>query len=151
MIYDNMARASLYCAVHPRFERAFAFLGRLDLDALPLGRMAIEGDDIFAMIQTYDTKPSLPRAIERHRTYIDIQFIVRGVENIGLCPFHDLAPVTPYDAAKDIEWLAGDAVEVPLAENHFMVIYPHEAHQPGLHAGGTPVAVKKIIVKVRYQ
>ena len=150
MIYDHISKASHYFKAHPRFEQAFAFLVRPDLDALPLGRIELDGDNLFALIQTYDTKDALPRAIERHRTYIDIQFIVSGTEHIGVALSDTLKPTTPYDETKDIEWFTGDAIELPLSSNQFMVLFPHEAHQPCLHSSDIPSPVKKIVVKVRY-
>ena len=150
MIYDHISKAPDYFKTHPRFEQAFAFLMRPDLDTLPLGKLELDGDNLFAIIQTYDTKDPLPRAIERHRTYIDIQFILHGIEKIGISPPHTLKPSIPYDEAKDIEWFTGDALELPLAQRHFLVLFPHEAHQPGLHFATCPSPVKKIVVKVRY-
>jgi len=148
MITDHISNAHLY-PLNPRFEKAFKFLSRCDLDALPVGRHDIDGDTVFALVQTYDTRPPLPHRLETHRKYIDVQFLVSGHENIALASLEELTVTEPYDATKDATfYLADTATEIPLNALHFMILFPHEAHQPCLHPGTTPVAVKKIVVKV---
>jgi len=151
MITDHIDNAHCY-PLDARFEKAFKFLRRDDLDSLPVGRYDIEGDTIFALVQHYDTRPPLPRWVEAHQKYIDVQFMVSGNERIALAPLHGLVVTEPYNEAKDITFYSADAVtEFALNARHFMVIFLHEAHQPYSHPlpAATPVAVKKVVVKIR--
>lgn len=149
MIHDRIANAALYAGASPRLAAAFAFLSRGDVAALPPGRYPIEGDDVFALVQTYDTRDPEPRRFETHRRYVDVQYLAEGSERIGLADPATLRCTEPYDAAKDAEFLTGQGVDVPLSRGQFMVLYPHEAHQPCLHPDDRPVPVRKIVVKVR--
>ena len=150
MIVDHISNAHCY-PLGERFEEAFRFLSRDDLGALPTGRYDINDDAVFALVQTYDTRPPLPRRLETHKKYVDVQFLVSGLETIGLAPLHGLTVTDRYDVVKDAAFYTADEVtEIPLRTRHFMILFPHEAHQPCLHPslGAKPVAVKKIVVKV---
>ena len=63
-----------------RFQKAYAFLNRDDLGSLPLGRVDIDGDAVFANVQEYDTVPAEEKQLEAHRRYYDVQFVVSGEE-----------------------------------------------------------------------
>jgi beta-galactosidase beta subunit len=56
-----------------RFAKAFHFLQTADLENAEPGRVDIDGDQIFALIQEYNTKPLAQGFWEAHRKYIDIQ------------------------------------------------------------------------------
>ena len=149
MIYDHISKAAMYFGVHPRFEAAFAFLARKDLGALPAGRVDILGDELYALVQKYDTHPLSPGIIEVHRKYIDIQVVLHGEEHFGIAPLHALTAAKPYDEQKDMAFFSGDVTALPLPQHHFIVVHPNEPHAPGLTPCHTPVPVTKIIVKVK--
>ena len=83
MIHDTLAHASQYEVLGPRIEAALRLLRQNDLNALPLGRWEIDGQDLFAIVDEYDSKPLEKCFWEAHRKYIDVQFLVRGVEQMG--------------------------------------------------------------------
>ena len=60
-----------------RFQKAYAFLNRDDLGSLPLGRVDIDGDAVFANVQEYDTVPAEEKQLEAHRV------AMRGGEAVG--------------------------------------------------------------------
>ena len=82
MIIDNLKNSRLYCGVNPGFETAFKFLEKAMTEDLPTGRYELDGDRVYAMVQAYDTKPSEAGVYEGHENYIDVQFIISGVECI---------------------------------------------------------------------
>ena len=49
---------------------------------------------------------------------------------------------------KDVEFLTGDGAFVQLAAGDFVVLWPGEAHMPGM-ANGAPAPVTKVVVKIR--
>ena len=130
-------------------ERAFEYLARTDLTALPLGRTSIEGDDLYVTVSDAETRAPEQVRFESHRRYIDIQLVVRGQEAIGFAPVASLATVEPYDAAKDIEFFAVPQQPTSLAlhEGDFAVFVPGDGHRPGLHLDGPHVS-RKAVVKV---
>lgn len=130
-------------------ERAFEYLARTDLAALPLGRTAIEGDDVYVTVTETGTRPPEQVRFESHRRYIDIQLVVQGQEVIEVAPAASLAVVEPYDAAKDIEFYAVPESRgtIALRAGDFAVFVPGDGHRPGLHLDGPHVS-RKAVVKV---
>jgi len=147
MITDTLEQASRYETLHAGFKAAFDFLRDTDLLSLAEGRTVIEGDRLFALTQSYGTRPVADGKLEAHRTYIDIQFIVSGEECIGYAPLGEQPPVDPFDTEKDIGFYHGEASFVKLSAGMFAVFFPHDAHLPGRHLG-IPSQVKKVVLKV---
>ena len=73
--------------------RALDFLKNTDLQALPGGRHAIEGDMMYANVDDVETKLFETTKPESHKNYVDIQFMVKGQENMGF--FVDRGRVKP--------------------------------------------------------
>lgn len=150
MIHDKLPNLLLYLGVSPHFAAAADFLATNDLSKLPAGRNEIDGDNVFANVNDYETHGDDPERYEDHRRYIDIQVVASGSELVGMAPYTgDLPVVKPYDEAGDIEFVRASGDGVPLRAGEFLVIFPHEAHQPAIHPATGPEKVRKIIVKVR--
>ncbi len=147
MVIDTLDNSSRYEVLHPRFKAAFDFLRRPDLGAVAPGRTAIDGDALFAIVQTYDTKPIQEGKIEAHKRYIDIQFVVEGEEFVGYAPLGGQAVATPFDAEKDIAFYDGEAWFTRLRKGMFAIFYPEDAHLPCRHTD-KPSRVKKIVLKI---
>ena len=130
-------------------ERPFEYLERTDLAALPLGRTAIEGDDVYVVVSEAETRPPAQVRFEAHRRYIDIHLVVRGQEAIGLAPVAALVTSEPYDATKDVEFFEAprESATLALPAGEFAVFVPGDGHRPGLHLDG-PHLTWKVVVKV---
>lgn len=118
-----------------------------DLLTLAPGRYEIMGEDCYATIEDYLTKPRNGKRWECHRNHIDIQCVATGRELVGCA---DLAAMTgvEYDPAKDLEFLEGpDGGFVGLEAGSFAIVYPEDAHMPGICVD-EPEPVRKIVVKV---
>ncbi len=149
MITDTLQNAALYEALHPGFKPAFDFLRNNDLSALVPDIYEIDGRNIYAMVQEYDTKPLAEGKWEAHRSYIDIQYIIEGEELLGDVPTGRLSPMVPYSAEKDIEFLTGEGSLVTLCREDFMILYPHDAHMPGIAVQQKSAKVRKVVLKIR--
>jgi beta-galactosidase beta subunit len=57
MIQDVFERAPVYFGLNPHLERAFAFLARPDLAALPVGRHDVDGDRAWAVVARGPSRP----------------------------------------------------------------------------------------------
>ena len=147
MIIDDLKNAHQYHGIGPRFARAFSWLGETDLEAMAPERRAIEGDDIYAMIQQYDSKPKSEGLWEAHRKYADIQYVVSGAEHMGWAPVASLK-AGPYDADKDFLKAEGTGQFLELRAGSFIVLFPQDAHMPSV-AIDRPQPMKKVVVKVR--
>lgn len=147
MIIDTLSHAALYFALGPRLERALRFLQTLDAARAPVGRHEIAGDQVFALVQEYESRPLSAGAWEAHRKYMDVQYVAAGAEQMGYAPVASLQ-TGPYDADKDFLRLEGEGQFFRLEAGQFAIFAPQDAHMPGLQARG-PQRVKKVVVKVR--
>lgn len=134
----------------PSLRRAFDFLQVRDLPQLPDGRVDIDGDRVFALVQRYETVRTDAPKYECHRKYIDVQFIATGEEVIGWAPAERMSVTEAYDAGKDVCFgtiAAGTWTPVRLEAGQLMVLWPEDAHAPK-GATGESKRVMKIVVKV---
>lgn len=148
MILDSLENRARYHALHPRLEEAFDYLQTADLGALPAGRHAIAGDDIFINVMDVDLKRPADAKLEVHDRYLDIQVLVRGErESFGWSQRDRLAqPLGAFDEEKDIRFFD----DVPqtyyeVTPGQFTLLFPEDAHAPMVGEG----AIRKVIVKVR--
>ena len=131
-------------------EAGFEFLERIDPAALPLGRHAILGDDVYASVSKAPSRAPESAQFESHREYIDIQVLLSGEEMIAVLPVGQLAVAAPYDPVKDITWhpIPPRYFALAIPPGHFVVLFPEEGHLPLCHAGG-PHELHKVVVKVK--
>lgn len=152
-----------------RWQAAFEFLSRL----FPQGQSAEQRDDVlaqlkrgridiadgvFATISDYKTKPLAQAYPESHQRYVDIQYVAKGKECIGVT--RDTIPVyLPYDAEKDITFYTSKNLSYHVADpNKFFVFFPSDCHAPGISVPDTvrdivPVTsgmVTKIVIKLLF-
>ena len=146
MIIDEIGNAHLYYAVHPKFKPAFDYVSQIDIHTIPAGRYEIEGKSMYALVQEYDTKRKEQGKWEAHRRYIDLQYVVKGIEGIGFANIHQLQQGA-YDASKDFLPLEGEGDLVTLRAGNFVLLFPEDAHMPGM-AISAPASVKKIVLKI---
>lgn len=139
-----------YAKVHSRFEKAFAALKELASSAPADGTYKIDGDDIYAMVQTYVPKEMTEATkLETHRDYIDIQYLIENGEMMLYEREEELVPVSDYkpDAQFFAQNNGYDTLYVN--EGELLVFFPGEAHAPGLAQNEAQKTVRKIVMKVR--
>src|SRR5262245_27504458 len=129
---DDLAGAPRYAGLHPLFARAFAFLQRPDLAALPDGKHTILDDRLFAIVARSQGRGAERALLEFHRRYIDIQYVLAGTDLIGWQPTSRCQHVaTPYDEIKEVGFFADrPATWISVAAGQFAVFFPDDAHAP---------------------
>ncbi len=147
MILDTLPNSHLYHGLHQRLPRAFQFLKDSNLQMMEPGRYEINGQDIYAIVISCDTKHQSESVWEAHRKYIDIQYLVGGAEKMGYANLETLTVTKEYSAEDDCLLLSGDGDFFLVKPGQFVVFMPQDAHMPGL-AAPTPQLVKKVVVKI---
>lgn len=147
MILDTIDKLDQYASLNPLFAQAIEYLKQTDLQALPVGKVQLKGNDLVVNVNETNPKTKEEAKLETHRQYVDIQIPLSGPEVMGYTP-GDALPDAEYNAEKDITFFPG------LAESYFTVkpgmfaiFFPQDGHAPGI----TETGVKKIIVKVLNQ
>jgi YhcH/YjgK/YiaL family protein len=149
MIIDSLQNAHLYHGLGPRFIKAFEYLVQTDFTSLPKGKYEIDGTDIFAIVNEYDTIPAAGEQMEAHKKHIDVQYIVQGQEQIGHDFLQQQTPSKAYDEESDY-MLFGEqpAFFSRLQPHYFAVFFPGDLHMPNL-VDGQSMKVKKVVVKIK--
>lgn len=151
MIFDTLKNSACYEGVHARFKDAFAFLEKATREDLPVGRYELDGSELFAMVQEYETNPPDHVRFEGHRSYIDIQYLMRGVEVIEVVDLSSAEAEGEFSEEKDVGFFKdhSEPVRAILHAGEFGIFLPHDIHKPGMELGNNPASVKKIVVKVK--
>ena len=148
MIIDSINNAHYYMNLHPDFPLLVSALN--EIDSLPAFTepQSIGWNESYFMVQSYTPASSANRLWETHRRFIDVQIILSGSERIGWSPSNMLTIVEPYDAEKDIEVLDGEGLMHSLGPGDFVILFPTDAHMPGIINGKRRNNVTKIVSKL---
>jgi YhcH/YjgK/YiaL family protein len=151
MIFDTLKNKDRYTALHPRFREAFDFIEAAVGGSFPVGTYELSGKDLYASVQEYTTKQADEGMFEGHESYIDIQYLVSGLEAVDMAEKTGMLVKIPYDSDRDVEFYedTDKAMHALLEAGSYGIFYPNDIHKPGLAFAGIPVKVKKIVVKIR--
>ena len=130
-------------------EPAFRFLESHPLEAMEPKRYEVDGERVYATVSVDKTIAPEKNRFEAHRKYIDLHYLVRGVELIGSAPASALREKQPYAEDKEAA-----LYEVPdkyrrhlLRPGDFVVFFPGQAHMPWCYAERSE-EIRKVVVKV---
>ena len=146
MICDTLANLETYTGISDRLAKGLRLLRETDFSAMEAGRYEVEGKDLFYMIQSYQSKEKNDTP-EAHRKYIDIQYYLSGEEIIGYAPLSEMTEEVSANPEGDIWFYHGPVTPLKMSEGKFAVLFPQDAHAPGI-AVGEPAPVRKVVVKV---
>ena len=145
MILDTLENAAKYAGLKFGISEAFGFLDQPGLAELPDGKHEIIGDRVYAIVERRPARAIEEGALEGHRKYIDIQYVISGDESMGWSAREGLVNSVEYDEGKDLEFFEGEPgsiVRVP--PGCFTVFLPTDAHLPCIGNG----PIHKVVVKV---
>ena len=148
MITDNIKNAGLYYGIGTKMEKALKYLQENDFSKMETGKYEIDGSDVFALVQKYDSKPIADGKWEAHRNYIDVQYVANGAEQMGYAYLGALKVTKEYDPAGDYLLLDGEGVMLQCTQGTFAVFGPEDAHMPCI-AIEAPQTIIKVVVKVK--
>lgn len=148
MIIADLKDFKRYCNYDEKMQKAFKFLKENNLRALETGKHLIDGEDIFVLVQSYTTKENLLCYFESHKRYVDIQFIVSGVEKMSWFPIERLTLTEDDLANSDKALYKEDSIgnDFIVNEGQFVIFYPEDGHKACI-AVEEPCLVKKNSVK----
>lgn len=151
MIIDSLANANLYTGISNKITKAFEWLINTDLNNLNTGKYFIDDENIFAIVQEYQTLDEVNEQMEAHKKYIDVQYMISGEEMVGLSLFSNQTISKSYDEESDfMQFSDPPTFYAILTEGSFMIFYPTDLHMPCLQII-EPSLVKKVVVKVRVE
>lgn len=148
MFSSNIGIAEKYNYLEEKFRKGYQWLRETDIHSLPEGSYPVVGEDVVAHVQEYTTFPADQGLFETHEKYFDIQYMVSGKEQFGICKRDGLI-VKERKEENDLIFYEEPELSgtVLLLEGDFIVVAPEDAHKPRCVAG-EPCKVKKVVIKV---
>lgn len=148
MIFDSIKNIDKYLQIDSDIKD---FICSLNSSA-KCGKVFLSEDKLtYANIDEYITKDWAKCKLEAHQKYIDIQLLLDGIEELEYVDVEGLNVAETYNEARDVMFFAPvDKVlnKVVLEPGNFIMLYPHEAHQPQMAYQNQPSKVKKVVVKI---
>ena len=147
MVFGTIDHLSQYLGLPEGVVKGLTFLAETDFSKLQEDTVCIDGDAVTASIKRYTTAQTNDTP-EAHEKYIDIQYMIEGEEYIGVCPLADATEQVKADPQNDIWFYHAPVQPLLLKGKRFIVLWPDDAHAPGISVG-EDTAVKKCVIKVR--
>ncbi|EGJ71036.1 Conserved hypothetical protein CHP00022 [Bacteroides coprosuis DSM 18011] len=147
MILSTLENSARIESLHPLFKIAFNYIKTQDLLNTDLGRIELDGDNLFINNSEVDGLRKEDQILEVHQKYIDIHVLLSGEETVGWLPTSELQTLkTSYQDDKDYAFYSDKpATYVTMRPGDFLIVYPEDAHAPIISSG----KIRKAIVKVK--
>ena len=150
MVTDRIDHKFLYKDLGNGIAKALDYLANTDFKDILPGKYSLVEDELFALVNEYTTKHRNECQPEAHQQFIDVQYIVSGIELFGYAPLTNQLPVTHYDEANDVTFFNETMSFLELKAGMFIIFYPTDIHQPEVMAL-QPTTVKKVVMKIKLQ
>lgn len=150
MVFDVLDNAQQYYVFGPLFQKAFEWLKETDIMALELGRHDIVGNDLYALVQEYNTRTVDECEMETHLEFIDIQYIAQGYEYIAYADQSKMKPATYIrkNIPDTILYEKEYNNKIFMEKGDIAIFFLNDAHMPRRNAL-VPNVVRKVIIKLR--
>ena len=150
MIFGNIKALDKKETYPIKVYEALQYLKENDMNNVEPGKIILDGEKMFITVVDTTTESREKRKAETHNRYLDIQFLAKGREAMGVGINTGKAiPAVEYDEKKDITFYD----EVPnenyinMSEGDFVILFPNDIHRPKC-AVDEEVSVRKVIVKI---
>lgn len=129
---------------------AIEFFKKTDFSKIAEGEYDIDGRNIFYQVKDIMTKPVNEAKPEIHRKYIDVQFLYKGKERIGVVDDNGNNEIAE-DYLKERDLLFYKNVEnetlINMKEGDFCVFFPSDVHRPACEKDGQSM-IRKVVYKI---
>jgi YhcH/YjgK/YiaL family protein len=151
MLIDHLNNASQYYILSPHVAKGLQWLekNQEQLATMENGRYEIDGEDVYAIVNSYETKPAADCGWEAHKVYCDIHYSVAGGERIAYSHISRMVESQAYNEEKDYSLYQGEGDWIAVRENMFCLLRPEDVHAPGAMLNAEPMFLKKVVIKLK--
>ena len=146
MIFDSLKNMDNYKGI-PRIYRALEIIRDTDFSRLEDGTYEVDGFGFRYMLQSYTAEKDNDHP-EAHREFIDVQYLISGRERMGVGLVSDMTEEVEARPEGDIWFYHGPLDSITLQDDRFAVLFPNDAHAPGIVPPEGPAAVRKCVFKI---
>ncbi len=150
MVIDDLSNGTKYTGISAYVAKGLQWLEqhRHELYKMENGRYEIDGENVYAIVNSYDTKPIGDCGWEAHLRYCDIHYSVSGSERIGYAHKSHMLEIQEYNPDKDFALYTGAGDWITVREGSFCLLLPEDIHAPGAIAGEHSTHLKKVVIKL---
>jgi len=130
------------------WDKVLAFLKTTNLDTLSVGKHPLDGDNAYASVTEGPSKDLGKASWESHKKYIDLQYVIKGKEQIDVANANTATVIKPYDATKDVANYTANGTAHIAEPGTFYLFFPLDVHRPNIKVPGYDV-VKKLVIKIK--
>ncbi|MBR6988675.1 MAG: YhcH/YjgK/YiaL family protein [Bacteroidaceae bacterium] len=148
MILTNLQSTDRIENLHPLFKKLFDYVKTHDLLKAPLGRIVLDGDNLFINNDEAICRSVDEQVMEIHRKYIDVQIVLEGEESVGWKPLNEIQHISKaYDEVLDFE-LSDDkpSTYFHVTPGQIYILFPEDPHAPIIGEGKIRKAIGKVKV-----
>lgn len=152
MIVDKINNIEQYSGLNISTTKIKNFIKYVEEFNLEDGRYDTLGDNMFALIETYYTKPVNECKLESHEKHIDLQYIIEGREFMNWASTENLVVSENLLIEEDLLFYENISSKgaILVEKGFFAIFFPNDAHMPKVQANKSE-KVKKIVFKIKYQ
>lgn len=148
MILDIVDNIERYFCLGKRIKKALEYIRDNDFSTIEKGKHLIDGENIFALVNDYDTKLNNECLMEAHKKYIDLQYMYEGSELIGHQILSNQETTVEYNKDLDYAIFKPDNYSILILEKgQFVLFFPNDLHMPGI-MNKKSEKVRKIVIKI---
>jgi len=148
MILDSIANIERYRSLSLNISKAIDYILSGKAENLPAGKTEIDGDEVFLLMNEYETKDQTECKTESHRIYIDIQWMIAGSEKVGFSFLDNQKVTESYNHEKDYTFYDASLDYFELKQGWFAIFFPTDLHCPSI-AVHTHMKIRKAVLKVK--
>jgi len=150
MIFDSVENVDCYGGQSDAITKAVQFVMAFD-PSQPDGKYPIEGENIFALVQSVETGSPDGKPFEAHQKFLDVHIVLDGQErqDVVLMNRAEAELVQDYSEQNDaLLFRTDDFSTVILKPGMFALYGPSDGHRPCLCLNA-PEKIRKVCVKIK--
>jgi len=149
MIIDKIENIDLYSKVSENIKNAVEYIKQTNFSKMETGKHEIN-DNMFVLVNEYETQENELGILEAHKTYIDFQYILEGTELIEYELLNNQKVHTAYKTEDDyiLYFNTENKSQIQFTAGMFAILYPNDLHLPGV-INKQKRKIRKIVLKVR--
>ncbi|WP_022766619.1 YhcH/YjgK/YiaL family protein [Butyrivibrio sp. XPD2006] len=149
MILDRIENIGTYLGISRHLDIAIKEIQKGHYKNWDIGRHEIEGNNVFCNRVYLETKEE--NSWERHEEYLDIHIVIDGSEVIRYSECSYVNDWGEFDAKGDcaLAPFSDTGIDLRINPGWFLIVFPQDAHMPGLRDDGefSDKAIFKVCVK----
>lgn len=152
MIIGSINDIGKYSSLSKNFKTAINYIQ--SLLTLNQGKHTIDGEEVYLIRDSYDTKPIEECFFESHIKYADIQIVLSGEEGFGYkdAKSEGIVVTEDYSEDKDVKkYSAKPELIYKLKKDRFAIVFPEDLHMVKIDSGMCQEKCKseKVVIKVK--